>query len=230
MNLYLPVFISILLLFSCNEPTSKQNTGNSVTGYNNATVDFKRTLPDYSQFKSAVAIQRKSFKKDSVQAIRQFLYKTISDDIFSYWEGTKWDFNGTVREPGKGEIACGYFITNTLDDLGFKLNRVKLAQGVSSKLIKTLCLNIRNFDSFSGLSNYLQSEPDSSVYIIGLDYHTGYILKDSTGIYFLHSNYINRVGVVKEKIDASTNLRSNRNFMIGNLSQNKRLLQEWIKS
>ena len=48
--------------------------------------------------------------------------ETIHNGIPGYWIGTVWDFNGVTRTPKQGAIACGYFVTNVLTDLGFKIN------------------------------------------------------------------------------------------------------------
>ena len=228
MNLKPVLIITVLsMLIACKEQSRKLYVVNIPSTYDSISTDLKAEIPDYDSFRLSVAGERKKVKKESIVSIRKFLYTLIRKDIFNYWKGTKWDYNGTTREPGIGNIACGYFVTNTLTDLGFKLNRIKLAQSVSSKMIKALCVNIKYFTNLSDLHNYLASEPDNSVYIIGLDFHTGYILKDSSGAYFLHSNYINRTGVVMEKVSTSANLRNNKNFMIGSLTQNKQLLHEW---
>lgn len=159
-----------------------------------------------------------------------YLFKILNDDIYNYWKGTKWDFNGTTMQPKKGVIACGYFVTNVLSQLGFELNRVKLAQVVSSKMIKTLCVDIHSFSTIDKMKDYLNTQKDSTIYIVGLDFHTGFILKENLNkIYFLHSNYINSEGVVKEKIDSSAALNSSKSFYLGSISNNTTLLKQWMK-
>lgn len=114
--------------------------------------------------------------------------------------------------------------------MGFKISRVKLAQAASSKIINELCKEVKNYAKFEDLEQYLKNQPDQSVFIVGLDFHTGYILKDKTGLYFLHSNYIDRKGVMKESIQTSYALKSSKTFMIGNLTKNEKLLNEWINN
>ena len=48
------------------------------------------------------------------------------------------------------------------------------------------------------------------VYIIGLDFHTGFIVNDGQDNWFIHSNYISRKGVSKEKLHESPALRSSK--------------------
>lgn len=186
--------------------------------------------PTYSTFKSTVASEKARLKKRSALEKSEYFYRLINEDIYKYWNGTTWDFNGTTQQPKNGNIACGYFITNTLTDLGFKISRVKLAQAASSKIINELCKDVKNYAIFEDLEQYLKNQPDQSVFIVGLDFHTGYILKDKTGLYFLHSNYIDRKGVMKESIQTSYALKSSKTFMIGNLTKNQKLLNEWINN
>lgn len=134
-----------------------------------------------------------------------------------------------TRTPHKGEIACGYFVTNTLADLGFKIERIKLAQCASGDMIKVLCSDIKTFSGIKKFEAYMEKQPVNSVFIVGLDFHTGYIVKDATGSYFLHSNYIRRKGVMKEKIGESAALAKNKFFMIGSLTENRKLLEKWVE-
>lgn len=67
----------------------------------------------------------------------QFL-RSVAQEIAPFWYGTPWDFNGTTEIPGTGEIACGYFVTTVLRDIGVDLERVRLAQVPSEVMIRSL--------------------------------------------------------------------------------------------
>lgn len=191
-----------------------------------SSVMFEDSIP-YTDFLNEVKNEKTKFL--NTNEAKKFLFEIYNESIPKYWLGTKWDFNGTTRKPNEGTIACGYFVTNILADLGFKIERVKLAQDVSSRMINELCVNVKRFGDFNKLKEYIKNQPNNSVFIIGLDYHTGYVLKADDKIYFLHSNYIDNEGVVKEEIDDSRALRSSKSFMIGNLSENNNLISNWIK-
>lgn len=187
-----------------------------------------KTPLTYSAFKESVQNKRSELKNQPQKEIADFLFSLINDDISTYWKGTPWDFNGTTQTPGEGSIASGYFITNTLTDLGFQLNRVKLAKEPSSKMINLLCTNVKRFSKMEQVEGYLEQQPPNSVCIVGLDFHTGYILKDSTNNYFLHANYIKSKGVMKEKLSDSKALNASSSFMIGSLTSNNPLLAKWV--
>ncbi|NMH28977.1 hypothetical protein [Flavobacterium silvaticum] len=212
--LFIPTF---LLLIFCSREKS--------VSLNQKIVPEKcSTEISYSDFKKSI---KSKLPSPNTQR-RNYLFSLVSNDIFCYWNGTPWAFYGTTRQPKTGHIACGYFVTNTMSDLGFEIERVKLAKVASGEMIKKLCVNIKSFRNFASLEKYLATQPDNSVFIIGLDYHTGYIVKDSIP-YFLHSNYIGNIGVVKEPIEKSNALKSNKFFMIGSVSDNDRLLDVWSK-
>lgn len=185
---------------------------------------------DYNEFKVNVNNQINLLVKHPTKDIRNYLFKLIDRDIYNYWAGTPWDFYGKTQQPKTGSIACGYFVTNTLTDLGFKIYRVGLAEVASAIMIKKLCVGIKSFRSLHKLNTYLADQPVNSVFIIGLDFHTGYVIKTTKCCYFFHSNYVKREGVIREKIDTSKVLSTNKFFMIGSLSANKNLLQKWVAS
>ncbi|MCP9750623.1 hypothetical protein [Ferruginibacter sp. HRS2-29] len=211
-----------LFLISCksgnsNAPGSRvaTNTVNAVTA-----GDL-----DYSSFLKRVKEKNRSAANKQVSILKANFCKIISDSIPAYWTGTPWDFNGTTRLPQRGAIACGYFITNTLDDIGIPLNRTRLAQEPSSVLIKALCVNITRVGSLKKLQQYVSAFPADAVFIIGLDFHTGYLLKENGMLYFLHSNYMGKKGVMKEPIGSSLALKNSRSWMIGCISENELLLR-----
>ena len=183
---------------------------------------------DYSEFKKSVNSHKSLLIKHPTKDISNYLFKLVDEDIYNYWAGTPWEFYGTTQQPKAGGIACGYFVTNTLTDLGFKIDRVGLAEVASGVMIKKLCVGIESFNSLKKLNRYLAKQPINSVFIIGLDFHTGYIVKTAANCYFFHSNYIKKEGVVMEAIDTSQALSTNKFFMIGSLTANENLLRKWI--
>jgi hypothetical protein len=185
-------------------------------------------LPSYTDFKRNSSKHRKELKHASVKDIRNYLFSVLNTDIPEYWTGTPWSFNGTTRVPQHGSIACGCFVTNTLSDLGFNIQRIKLAQMASSQMINTLCVNVKTLKGMDQLKEYLKTQPAKSVFIVGLDFHTGYIIKDEKAAYFLHSNYISAKGVMKENIETSHALANSKAYVIGSLTENTPELKAWV--
>ena len=217
------VGIGAILFIRKNKPIDHLNEIIVTTNSPNHSVEDSIT---YEDFLLEVKSKKQNFTNNN--EAKKYLFEVFDNKIPEYWVGTKWDFNGTSRKPKEGTIACGYFVTNILSDLGFQIQRVQLAQAVSSKMIKELCIDIKRFGDFDKLKDYIKNQPNHSIFIIGLDFHTGFVLKTDDKIYFLHSNYIDNQGVVKEEIENSKALKSSKSFMIGNLSENEKLITKWI--
>jgi hypothetical protein len=73
----------------------------------------------------------------------------------------------------------------------------------------------------------MKKQSKNAIYIVGLDFHTGFIIKKGYDTYFFHSNYIQEEGVILERIEQSKALLNNQAFFIGNLNGNKELLKVW---
>ncbi len=174
--------------------------------------------PTYDAFLKSVSASNKT-----PQALFQFLDKDMPD----YWDETKWSFGGVSRTPGEGEIACGYFVTTLLKDMGFEIDRIRLAQAPSSVMIKELTTDIKIANSLDTTLEHIKNGPKNSIYIIGLDFHTGFVSHSDAGTFFIHSNYIGSEGVVKEEAATSKSLLRNKYFMVGNLTSNTDFIQNW---
>lgn len=182
----------------------------------------------YEEFLKEVKTEREKLKDKPLANAKEYFFTLINEKVPAYWKGTPWDFNGTTRTPGTGKIACGYFITNTMVDFGFDIERIKLAQAASSVLIKATCTNVKNYADFQKLKDYLKAADEHSVFIVGLDFHTGYITKEKNDCYFIHSNYIGNKGPTKELIDESEALNASKTWMIGCISANEEFMKSWV--
>lgn len=197
---------------------------------------------EYTVLVSEIAIKRDSLSlkyaqadssiKDTVlQEAHDYLVKSF-DAIFPYWYGAEWDFNGTTRTPKKGKIACGYFVTNILSDVGFKIPRVKWAQSASEVFIKKLAFgNIKRFSNkpISNVKEYLL-KAGNGIYVVGLDSHTGYISVKDGAINFIHADYYEpEIGVVSEKLDSDNPLADSSYRVIGKLMEDEMIIF-WLKN
>jgi hypothetical protein len=167
-------------------------------------------------------------KKKIEQEAPQYFRKNLLENVIPCWYGTPWDFNGISDTPQDGLIACGYFVSTTLQHNGLKLNRYKLAQQHGFNVVKTLCDSSQTFTTISALLKHVVALPEA-LYVIGLDNHVGFLSKEGENIYFIHSNYIIPSAVVKEKAQLSAALFNSSIYMIGSLSSNNKLIRKWIK-
>jgi len=190
--------------------------------------------PPYDTIKAHIAQLRQRLKhaaNNSDTSLQPYFVSSIVDSIIPYWYGTAWDFNGITQTPGKGAIACGYFISTILRDAGLNVNRVKMGQSDSEGIIHPLAekkdTKLFYDKPLNTLVDYINSR-GKGLYIIGLDCHVGFILKDEKGCWFIHSKWYNETAVVKEDALTSAILHNSKYRMIGKISNNKKLLQAWL--
>lgn len=205
--------------------------------FRNAAVIPQPKKMDYAHYPQTLDSLRRVRKRladenASLAKLERSFIKAMDKSIFTYWYGTKWDFNGTTEKPNEGKIACGYFVTTTLRDAGVKINRVKMAQCASEEMIKSLVAK----ESISRFSNLQVAEFEKKMnklgkglYVIGLDNHTGFILISDEGNYFIHASGWYPYKVVKEILGKSSILDRSRYKIVGKLSNDKDFLKNWIQ-
>lgn len=161
---------------------------------------------------------------------QRYLEHILSDSIFYYWYGTAYDFNGTTQQPKQGKIACGYFVTTTLHQLGFSLPRVELAQQPASIILQTLCArqSIKVYNSLVALKKHMDAQ-QQGIYLIGLDTHVGFLWKTDRDLYMVHASQSGNNQVSKERWNQSTVLSRSSAFYVGDLLGNPSLIETWVK-
>jgi hypothetical protein len=164
--------------------------------------------------------------RNSKMSVDSAFYKALLQ-IWPAWYGTDWDYDGYTHKPRNGIVACGYFVSTTLRDVGMKLNRYDLAKLYSHAICTNICgddvLDIYDLDS---VINYIQSQPND-IYIVGLDSHVGFLLKENNEVFFVHSNYMGPVAVTKEIAIESPALNSSNRYVLGSILTNKDVLSKW---
>ncbi len=191
-------------------------------------IDIQRkTIQQLPIFETYISSLKEKNKLKAISEKKTIFFRYLVEDMPVYWCGTKWDFNGVTRTPKKGEIACGYFVTTLLEDFGFEIKRIYLAQQASSVMINQLCAkkSIKHFSKVEQLEVFMLNRSEQEIYIVGLDFHTGFLIRKGEKMYFFHSNYINKSGVVFEEIKKSDALKNSQSFMIGSLSENTSLFK-----
>ena len=170
-------------------------------------------------------------KELNLAGVETQFVKLLTDSIFPYWYGTTWDFNGITETPGQGTIACGYFVSTTLQHMGVKLNRYKIAQMASQQIISSL-ITVNPKRTFSNVKiedfvAYVQRQ-GFGIYIVGLDNHVGFLYHDGTTVYFIHSKYYNPSAVVKELALSSGILGGSAYKVVAKLSSDPTFLKRWL--
>ena len=185
----------------------------------------------YQEWCSYTLLQKDSLSRlkgeeEKFRGASSLLLEVLSDHIFPQWYGTPWDFNGTSNRPGQGEIACGYFVSTTLQHLGFNLNRYKTAQQAAAVIIKAISGTSKTYQDQKAMLTELQKGKDQ-LFIVGLDFHVGFLLIENHEAYFIHSDYF--LGeVVREKANESQGFAATNAYVLGTITENKALLIKWM--
>lgn len=191
----------------------------------------------YDELKRTVSDKREYFKQalhetnnpDSIYEEAQKYLLAITEDFFNAWYNTEWSFNGHTETPGKGTIACGYFVTTILRDMGFNIPRAKWAQELSEHMIQMLSNNIKRFyrKIMVEIIVYIE-EAGEGLYIVGLDNHSGYIYYRNGKMSFVHSNYYGSfTGVVSEPLIGHNPLNNSKYRIVGKIFD-KIMVRNWI--
>ncbi len=169
----------------------------------------------------------------SFDHIKRAFADQLVDKIIPHWYGTPWSFGGHTAIPNQGKIACGYFISTTLRDMGINLNRYTLAQ-------KSPIDEAKMISCGAVIKKVVQDTPEKAfkeideiteegLYFIGFDEgHVGYLLKRKDELLLIHSNYLSPVSVCMESLKDSRVFKRFTTFHLVPISHNETLLQRWL--
>jgi hypothetical protein len=195
----------------------------------------------YASTKVDAAQLRLRLKEDlrlgniTLENIKTAFTNQLVDKIIPHWYGTPWSFGGHTAIPNQGSIACGYFISTTLRDMGINLNRYKLAQKSPIDEAKIISCGLT-------INNVVQETPEKAledinnltkegIYFIGFDEgHVGYLLKRKGELFLIHSNYLSPVSVCMETLKDSRVFKRFTKFHVVAISNNDILLQHWLEN
>lgn len=219
---------------------------------------YQRSLPPYQRFFyhrwyytpakyqescKSVLQQRDSLAKilteatDSVQyfsvlsAAAPIFAKSFSEKIVPFWLGTPYNFYGATQTPGRGTIACGYFVTTVLRDMGQTLDRVALAETTSEKMIRAL-VSPENVWRFSGKTfdvflDGARAHGDG-LYIVGLDTHTGFLRIAGDTATFIHASGRAPYCVVEIPAHEAVSLVESKYRVLGKVDSDRMFLENWL--
>ena len=173
-----------------------------------------------------------NFEKYEMMANASFdLMDLVEKELFPHWYGTKYDFNGTTETPGEGKIACGYFVTTVLRDIGVPIKRIKMAQAASETMIKNLVDEdlIQRFRKISIQKFVYEVEAmGEGLYVVGLDTHAGFLFYDGVELRMIHSTGRRPKQVINEKAITSLSLIRSKYKVVGKVSGDEDLIKRWL--
>jgi len=190
-------------------------------------------------FQQDYSVANDSVKKIIISEATNFVQDKLINDVFPAWYGTPWVFGGNASTPKenkesasrKESIDCGHFVTETLYDVGFNIEKNRLAQLASENIIKNLSepdeiFRYRN-KSIQAVNEQLDNLSEG-LYITGLDCHTGFILNEKNNKRFIHSSYYpDQMQVVSEPIIGNNPFAHSKYRVLGKILD-ENMMDNWL--
>jgi|GEM_PF-1479191 len=209
------------------------------TGVMSKDKDLPSPLLSYALEKATSKQLRTKLKQDlglekiTMDGVKTSFTDHLVNRIIPHWYGTKWSFGGHTSIPKTGEIACGYFVSTTLRDMGINVNRYRLAQKSpidEARMIScgSEITTINAADTASAIQQ-LDQHTREGLYFIGFDEgHVGFLLKKEGELFLVHSNYLAPVAVCMQPIETSNVFKKFSVFHVVDISHNDLLIQKWL--
>ena len=171
---------------------------------------------------------------------RAFVVSTIIEELFPAWMGTPWglgrDSNASrPHQPGK-VVGCSYFVTAVLENAGVALeSRARFAQAPSLWIQRALLPfggQVHRFGSIDApeLRRRIAALGEN-LYVIGLDYHVGFLVVRGAEVRIVHASYFPPQAVVSEPVEASAAIEGSRRkgYWVSPLFRDDRLVDLWLR-
>lgn len=200
------------------------------------TADYQQTVADNATYtrellQSYRAAESEEQKKSVLLKTRNHIYNLFSDQLFSYWYGTKYGAQGNTSLPRTGETSPTNFVATLMQDANFNVDRVALAQQSPQNMLLTFCDKkyIRQYNNES-MDNFVQHlhEIGTGLYLLALDdTNIGFLTINSCGTRFVHASPTFS-GVKNEDAALSDVIRDAKKRSIAMLLDSDWTVRKWL--
>ncbi|HLP37319.1 hypothetical protein [Lacibacter sp.] len=214
------MFRTLTLVFTLTVACNQDDKSKKI---NPVSVSYTKSKKENKKPYKTIVLTAREFKQQHITSDSfELLYsRFIVDSIIPYWYGTKWNFYGTTEVPQTGSIACGYFVTTVLRDARLHINRIKLAQAASEEMMKIVChkKSIKRF-RHTPIQDFVKNlrQLENGLYIVGLDFHTGFIYHENEQLHFIHASYQTPQIVIQQNVHESTILAASKYKVVGKVN------------
>lgn len=217
-----------------NSPLTELKTTRFHKKSDTLTTSYSDTKVAINSLRSKLHIDYRS-KRITMDAVKIAFTDQLVNRLIPHWYGTEWSFNGHTSVPQQGKIACGYFVSTSLRDIGLNLNRYRLAQKspIDEARMISCGAEIITVQASEHVSAIRQIDEltQEGLYFIGFDEgHVGFLLKRNGKLKLIHSNYLSPVAVCIEAIEESNTFKRFDTFHLVELTHNDLLLQNWLNN
>lgn len=161
---------------------------------------------------------------------REVLLTTLTAELIPAWHGTPWNFYGTSEIPGRGKIACGYYVSTLLQHADLDVERIRLAQQPSEHIVRTFTAggDIRRFRNRPAQDVIDEVERQGEgLYVLGLDYHAALLWNDGERVRMCHSSYLGTGAATCE--DALTSPAMISKYRVIGKLLDDRMVEGWLR-
>lgn len=237
------IYFAFPFFISCTKQSNETQAKDALSSIEEEIKEEKEgpSTQTYDELKAEIKASRNKFKetyttanqqqKDSIILAAQRYVLDKYDQMFKAWYATPWTFEGHTSVPRQGTIACGYFVTTTMQDMGFNIPRFYWAQQAADYMTQKLSTDIKRFYNvpMSDVVKHIETKGEG-LYLVGLDCHVGYIYYHNSKMNFVHSNYYKKsIGVMSEPLIGRNPLNDSKFKVIGKI-MDKEMISNWISN
>ena len=197
-------------------------------------INLKPTEP-YNVVCQRAKNMRRQLTSQGMDKVGSAFETALLNEVIPHWYGTEWDFYGHTDTPGQGKVACGYFVSTTLQHLGLNLNRYHLAQQTPQNEAMSLAaggevIEISGKSTAENLTN-IKAAIGDGICFVGLGgSHVGFLVKRKGVLFFAHSSYLSPGAVTIELAEKSPVFCAYDHYYIVELSNNRAFLKKWLNN
>jgi len=189
--------------------------------------DLKQQL---ARDRRALRLRQSAGRRGDLASLERTLLLRI-DRFFSAWLGSRWGLGlPQSTRPRQGKINCGLFVAVILRDAGFNLPIWKFNRQDTYHAIRSLAprRSIRYFHK-APMAGFLAAvrRMGPGLFVIGLDFHIGFLRQDERGLRFIHASYVTHTVVDEPAAQAVPILSNKRRMMVGKILQPE-MLRAWL--
>lgn len=218
--------VPILLLLALAPVDAEPEASRPERPYAEGVSELEARRQDFGARWQQPGVKRVSLRDEA----RATVLEAITRQLMPAWYGTPWAFYGDSQTPRTGSIACGYFVSTVLRDAGFRVERVRMAQQPAEYIVKTLVPPTKTWRfrdrPVSEVVNRLK-RAGAGLYLVGLDYHVGFLWNDSERVWMCHASYLGEAKVVCEDALTSPAMVS-RYHVVGKLFEDS-MMDAWLE-
>jgi hypothetical protein len=156
---------------------------------------------------------------------------SLTHRVARRWLGTRWGLGAPqTRTPGEGKINCGTFVGTVLRDAGFVVDVDRLQRQPSQLIIRSFVGASRTRKwSNASMERFLADvrRMGPGLFIIGLDFHVGFLIQTESDLRFVHASYVTKM-VVDEPAASARPITDSKYRVVGKLLDRQNV-RDWLE-